>query len=79
MSYICGGALQKRLDQDGPLPLGEVLRIGSRIAAGLAVAHEQGLIHCWWQDDSLLEHRRRIHSGVPEHQGKPKHQDQSSD
>ncbi len=45
MSYIRGGSLQKRLDQDGALPLVEVLRIGSQIAAGLAAAHEQGLIH----------------------------------
>jgi serine/threonine protein kinase len=45
MSYIRGGSLQKRLDQEGALPLVEVLRIGSQIAAGLSAAHEQGLIH----------------------------------
>ena len=54
MSYIRGGSLQKRLDQAGPLPLVEVLRIGSQIAAGLAAAHEQGLIHRDIKPENIL-------------------------
>lgn len=54
MSYIRGGSLQKRLDQDGPPPLVEVLRIGSQIAAGLAAAHEQGLIHRDIKPENIL-------------------------
>ena len=45
MPYIRGQSLQRRLDQCGPLPLGEILRIGHQIAAGLTAAHEQGLVH----------------------------------
>lgn len=45
MAYVRGGSLQKRLDIQGPLPLLEILRIGSQIAEGLAAAHDQGLVH----------------------------------
>ena len=45
MAYIRGGSLQKRIDREGALNTGEILRIGSQIAAGLAAAHDQGLVH----------------------------------
>jgi serine/threonine-protein kinase len=45
MAYVRGGSLQKRLESEGPLPLVEILRIGSQIAEGLAAAHDQGLVH----------------------------------
>lgn len=45
MAFVRGGSLQKRLENDGPLTVVETLRIGSQIAAGLAAAHEQGLVH----------------------------------
>jgi serine/threonine protein kinase len=45
MPYVRGASLQKRIDSQGPLPLKETLRIGAQIAAGLAAAHEQGLVH----------------------------------
>ena len=45
MPYIAGVSLQKRLDEQGPLALLAILRIGRQIAAGLAAAHAQGLVH----------------------------------
>ncbi|HEV3415388.1 MAG TPA: protein kinase, partial [Pirellulales bacterium] len=45
MQYVPGRSLQQRLDQQGPLPLREILRIGLQTAAGLAAAHAQGLVH----------------------------------
>lgn len=45
MPYVRGVSLEKRLRDQGPLGLTEVLRIGRQIAAGLAAAHAQGLVH----------------------------------
>jgi serine/threonine-protein kinase len=45
MPYIRGASLQKRLDAEGALSAIEVLRIGRQVAAGLAAAHDQGLVH----------------------------------
>jgi hypothetical protein len=45
MQYVPGVSLQDRLDQDGSLPVADVLRIGAQVAAGLAAAHAKGLVH----------------------------------
>jgi serine/threonine protein kinase len=45
MQYIEGESLQERLDRAGPLDLVEIVQIAHQTAAGLAVAHAQGLIH----------------------------------
>jgi serine/threonine-protein kinase len=45
MEYVHGVSLEQRLEQEGPLELREVLRIGTQIADGLAAAHKQGLVH----------------------------------
>jgi eukaryotic-like serine/threonine-protein kinase len=45
MQYVAGMSLQQRLDQGGALGAQESLRIGAQVAAGLAAAHAQGLVH----------------------------------
>ncbi len=45
MPYVKGPSLQKRIDDNGPLALSEILRIGMQASAGLAAAHAQGLVH----------------------------------
>ncbi|MCA8987876.1 MAG: serine/threonine protein kinase [Planctomycetaceae bacterium] len=43
--YSRGTTLQKRIQDQGPLELKEILRIGMQVARGLAAAHAQGLVH----------------------------------
>lgn len=45
MQYVPGRSLQVRVEEDGPLGVEEMLRIGMQAAAGLAAAHAQGLVH----------------------------------
>jgi eukaryotic-like serine/threonine-protein kinase len=45
MEFVSGPTLQEKLERTGPLPLVEILRIGMQVAAGLAAAHAQGLVH----------------------------------
>jgi hypothetical protein len=45
MQYVPGRSLADRVEQDGPLEVEEILRIGMQAAAGLAAAHAQGVIH----------------------------------
>jgi serine/threonine-protein kinase len=46
LEYLPGGTLEDRLSAaGGPLPDGEALRVAQEVAAGLAHAHERGLVH----------------------------------
>jgi serine/threonine protein kinase len=45
MPYVRGPSLERRLEEEGPLSVLEILRIGMQAAAGLATAHAQGLVH----------------------------------
>ena len=45
MPYIRGESLEQRLNNQGPLMVPEILRIAMQVAAGLAAAHAQGLVH----------------------------------
>ena len=45
MPYVRGPSLQKRINDEGPLAVVEILRVGMQAAAGLSAAHAQGLVH----------------------------------
>lgn len=45
MQYVPGESLQTRVDEQGPLAVKEILRIGIQAASGLAAAHAQGVVH----------------------------------
>jgi serine/threonine protein kinase/Leucine-rich repeat (LRR) protein len=45
MEFVEGRTLQQRMDEAGPLELPELLHLARQIAAGLAAAHDSGLIH----------------------------------
>src|SRR3984957_3899014 len=45
MPLVAGESLAERIAAQGALELKEILRIGMQAAAGLAAAHEQGLVH----------------------------------
>ena len=45
MPFARGPSLQRRIERGGPLSTIEVVQVGRQIAAGLAAAHEQGLVH----------------------------------
>jgi hypothetical protein len=69
MELLEGETLEARLKREGRLPLSEVLRIGREMAAGLAAAHERGLIHRdvkpgnVWLESSPLTPRPLSHKG----------------
>ncbi len=45
MPFLPGETLEDRLAREGRLPIATVLEIGRQIAAGLAAAHDRGLVH----------------------------------
>jgi serine/threonine protein kinase len=45
MQYLQGETLDDRLKREGQIPVVEVVRIAREITAGLAAAHDRGLVH----------------------------------
>ncbi|MGW2384568.1 protein kinase domain-containing protein [Streptomyces sp. NPDC001658] len=45
MELVEGDSLARLLTTEGPLPAGQVARIAAQAAAGLAAAHQQGIVH----------------------------------
>lgn len=53
MSFIDGPSLTKLL-RNGPLPTDAVIRLGLRLAEGLAAVHEQGVLHRDLSPDNVI-------------------------
>jgi hypothetical protein len=49
-----GETLRARLDEVGPLSIGKALDYAIQIANGLAVAHENGIVHCDLKPENLF-------------------------
>ena len=45
MEYCSGGSLARKVAQQGPLPVAEVISIGARLCSALHAAHEAGVLH----------------------------------
>lgn len=45
MEYVEGQTLKERLEEEGPLQLGEALRISTEVADALEMAHGKGIVH----------------------------------
>ena len=56
MPYVEGESLRQRLDRETQLPLDDVLRIATEVAAGLDYAHRQGVIHRDIKPENILLH-----------------------
>ncbi len=54
MEYISGESLSARLERSGPLPVPELIRVSDSIAAGLAAAHEAGVVHRDLKPDNVM-------------------------
>ncbi|HSE23982.1 MAG TPA: protein kinase [Pyrinomonadaceae bacterium] len=74
--YVDGETLRTNLSA-GPLPYGEVLRIGSQVAEALAAAHEAGIVHRDIKPENIML-RRRDHIVKVLDFGLAKHTDQSA-
>ncbi|HEX6089802.1 MAG TPA: protein kinase [Gemmatimonadales bacterium] len=56
MPYIGGASLRQRLDREGPLPVGEAVRIASEVAGALDYAHRHEIVHRDIKPENILLH-----------------------
>ncbi len=54
MELVQGGSLAARLRAEGPLPFGELRRLGMQMAEALAHAHAHGVIHRNFKPDNVM-------------------------
>jgi eukaryotic-like serine/threonine-protein kinase len=53
-AYVPGGSLRDRLEQQGPLPIADVLRIANEIGSALAYAHRNDFVHRDVKPENIL-------------------------
>ena len=58
--YLDEGSLRQRLQSEGPLPFGDVLRIAQEISEALAYAHAHGVIHRDINAENVLIDRNHV-------------------
>src|SRR5262249_37272652 len=56
MPYVPGGTLRRRLNDETPLGVDEVVRITSEVANALDAAHRHGVIHRGIKPENILRH-----------------------
>ncbi len=54
MPYVEGETLRSRMTREGPLPIGDAIRLVRELADALAYAHEQGVVHRDLKPENVL-------------------------
>jgi Tol biopolymer transport system component/tRNA A-37 threonylcarbamoyl transferase component Bud32 len=54
MPFVEGETLRARLEREGPLPVGDAVRIATGVAAALDLAHRKGIIHRDIKPENIL-------------------------
>jgi formylglycine-generating enzyme required for sulfatase activity len=54
MEYMAAGSLETLLQEVGPLPVDQAVRIAVEVCEGLSRAHQQGIVHCDLKPANIL-------------------------